>query len=78
MKMSEERFALDNNGYVLDFEDKEDKYCLTQEEVCDLLNKQHQETLKLKETINTFKLICGDSRKLAKLFKPYIKRMYEW
>lgn len=54
--MSKERFVLDNNNNVIDFEDNANKYCLSQEDVCNLLNKQvkliselEQELAELKE-----------------------------
>lgn len=37
-----DRFALDNNNLILDFDDPRDKYCLEPEEVCELLNKQNR------------------------------------
>lgn len=40
---NEERFALDNNNLILDFEDTRPKYCLEPEEVCALLNKQDRQ-----------------------------------
>ena len=47
----EERFALDNNNNVIDFEDKTDKYCLSQEDVCNVLNKQHQRIAELEQDL---------------------------
>ena len=49
--MEEERFALDNNDNVLDFEDKTDKYCLSQEDVCNLLNKQQKRIAELEKDL---------------------------
>lgn len=45
----EERFVLDNNNNIIDFEDKTDKYCLSQEDVCNVLNKQHQRIAELEQ-----------------------------
>ena len=47
----EERFVLDNNDNVIDFEDKTDKYCLSQEDVCNLLNKQQQRIAELEQDL---------------------------
>ena len=51
----EERFVLDNNNNVIDFEDKTDKYCLSQEDVCNLLNKQHQRIAELEQELAELK-----------------------
>ena len=53
-----ERFALDNNNNILDFEDPRPQYCLTQEDVCALLNKQHNQIVNLKLRLN--KLYGGE------------------
>ena len=51
----EERFVLDNNDNVIDFEDKTDKYCLSQEDVCNLLNKQDQRIAELEQELAEIK-----------------------
>ena len=51
----EERFVLDNNDNIIDFEDKTDKYCLSQEDVCNLLNKQHQCIAELEQELEELK-----------------------
>ncbi len=53
--MEEERFALDNNDNVLDFEDKTDKYCLSQEDVCNLLNRQQKRITELEQELAELK-----------------------
>ena len=53
--MEEERFALDNNDNVLDFEDKTDKYCLSQEDVCNLLNRQQKRIAELEQELAELK-----------------------
>lgn len=47
----EERFVLDNNDNVIDFEEKTDKYCLSQDDVCNLLNKQQQRIAELEKEL---------------------------
>ena len=47
----EERFVLDNNDNVIDFEDKTDKYCLSQDDVCNLLNKQQERIAELEKDL---------------------------
>ena len=47
----EERFVLDNNDNVIDFEEKTDKYCLSQDDVCNLLNKQQQRIAELEKDL---------------------------
>lgn len=47
----EERFVLDNNDNIIDYEDKTDKYCLSQEDVCNLLNKQQQRIAELEQDL---------------------------
>ena len=47
----EERFVLDNNNNIIDFEDETDKYCLSQDDVCNLLNKQHQRIAELEQEL---------------------------
>ena len=67
----EERFVLDNNNNVIDFEDKTDKYCLSQEDVCNVLNKQHQRIAKLEQELAELK------EKLSKATQfetPHIER----
>lgn len=51
----EERFVLDNNNNVIDFEDKTDKYCLSQEDVYNVLNKQHQQIKELEQELAKLK-----------------------
>lgn len=51
----EERFVLDNNDNIIDFEDKSNKYCLAQEDVCNLLNKQQKRIAELEKELAEFK-----------------------
>lgn len=51
----EERFVLDNNDNVIDFKDKSDKYCLSQEDVRDLLNKQQKQIAELEKELTELK-----------------------
>lgn len=51
----EERFVLDNNDNVIDFEEKTDKYCLSQDDVCNLLNKQQQRIAELEQELAELK-----------------------
>ena len=51
----EERFVLDNNNNIIDFEDETDKYCLSQDDVCNLLNKQHQRIAELEQELAELK-----------------------
>ena len=51
----EERFVLDNNDNIIDYEDKTDKYCLSQEDVCNLLNKQQQRIAELEQELTELK-----------------------
>lgn len=65
--MEEERFALDNNDNVLDFEDKTDKYCLSQEDVCNLLNKQQKRIAELEQELAELKEKAIDRPKFKHL-----------
>ena len=49
--MGKERFVLDNNDNVIDFEDKTDKYCLSQEDVCNVLNKQYKHIAEMEQQL---------------------------
>ena len=49
--MEEERFALDNNNYIIDFDESCKTYCLTQEQVCEILNQQDQRIAELEEQL---------------------------
>ena len=67
----EERFVLDNNDNVIDFEDNTDKYCLSQEDVCNLLNKQQKRIAELEQKLAELK------EKLSKATQfetPHIER----
>ena len=62
----EERFALDNNNYIIDFDESCKTYCLTQEQVCEILNKQTQRITdleaKLAESEEAIKCLKGIKR----------------
>lgn len=63
----EERFVLDNNDNIIDYEDKTDKYCLSQEDVCNLLNKQQQRIAELEQELAELKEKAIDRPKFKHL-----------